>query len=63
MGMATTVAPKGLGAQDSAKKLAQWVDLWGQLLYHNPVISLPCLMLEISRYNIYVYINYIYALS
>ena len=32
MGVAATVAPKGLGPQDPTKKVAHWVDLLGQLL-------------------------------
>ena len=28
MGVATTLAPKGLGPQDPTTKLAHWVDLW-----------------------------------
>ena len=32
IGVATTVAPKGLGPQDPTKKLAEWVDLLGQPL-------------------------------
>ena len=30
MGVAATVAPKGLGPQDPTKKLAHWVNLLGQ---------------------------------
>ena len=32
MGVAATVAPKGLGPQDPTKKLAHWVDLLNQPL-------------------------------
>ena len=32
MGVAVTVAPKGLGPQDPTKKLAHWVNLLGQPL-------------------------------
>ena len=32
MGVAATVAPKGLGPQDPTKKLAHWADLLGQAL-------------------------------
>ena len=38
MGVAATVAPKGLGPQDPTKKLAKWVDLLGQPLSQEPVI-------------------------
>ena len=32
MGVAATVAPKGLGPQDPTRKLAHWVNLLGQPL-------------------------------
>ena len=32
MGVAATVAPKGLGPQDPTKKLAHWVEMIGQPL-------------------------------
>lgn len=32
IGVAATLAPKGLGPQDPAKKWAHWVDLFGQPL-------------------------------
>ena len=32
MGMAVTLAPKGLGPQDPTKMLAYWADLLAQLL-------------------------------
>ena len=37
MGVAATVAPKGLGPQDPTKKLAHWVELLGQPLSRKPV--------------------------
>ena len=35
MGVAATVAPKGLGPQDPTKKLAHWGNLLGQSLTSN----------------------------
>ena len=32
MGVAATLAPKGLGSQNPTKKLAHWVELLGQPL-------------------------------
>ena len=32
MGVAVTVAPRGLGPQDPTTKLAQWVEICGQPL-------------------------------
>ena len=32
MGVAATVPPRGLGPQNPTKKLAQWIDLFGQPL-------------------------------
>ena len=32
MGVAATVAPRGLGPQDPTKNLAQWVEILGQPL-------------------------------
>ena len=40
MGVATTGAPNGLGSRNPAKKLAQWVDLLGQLLSRNHVLKI-----------------------
>ena len=40
MGAAATVAPKGLGPQDPAKKLAHWVDLLGQSLSRKLVLKI-----------------------
>ena len=38
IGVATTVASKGLGPRDPTKKLTHWVDLLGQLLSRKPVL-------------------------
>ena len=40
MGVAATVAPKGLGPQDPTKKLAHWVDLLGQPLTRKKISGL-----------------------
>ena len=40
MSVAATVAPTGLGPQDPPKKLAQWVDLLGQLLSRKNVFEI-----------------------
>ena len=40
MGIAATVAPKGLGPKDPTKKLAQWMDLLGQMLSRKPVLKI-----------------------
>ena len=40
MGVFATVAPRGLGPQDPTKKLAQWVDLWGQPLSRKHVFEI-----------------------
>ena len=40
MGVAATVAPRGLGPQNQAKKLAQWVDLLGQPLSRKHVFEI-----------------------
>ena len=42
MGMAATVAPKGLGLQDPIIKLAQYVDLLGQPLSRKHVFKIVC---------------------
>ena len=39
MGVAATLAPKGLGHKDPTKKLAHWVDLLGQLFSKNNVFK------------------------
>ena len=39
MGVAATVAPKGLRPQDPTKKLAQWVDILGQPLSRKHVLK------------------------
>ena len=39
MGVAATVAPKGLGPQDSTKKSAHWMDLFGQTLSQKTVFG------------------------
>ena len=40
MGVAATVAPKGLGSQDPSKKLAHRVKIFGQLLSQENVFKL-----------------------
>ena len=40
MGVATTVAPKGLGPEDPTKNLAQWVDFLGPLLSRKRVFKI-----------------------
>ena len=40
MGEAATVVPRGLGPQDSTKKLAKWVDLSGQPLSGNHIYEI-----------------------
>ena len=39
MGLAATLAPKGLGPQDPTKKLAHWVELLGQPLSQKNVFE------------------------
>ena len=39
MGVAATLAPKGLGSPDPTKKFAHWVELLGQPLFHKNVIE------------------------
>ena len=39
MGVAATLAPKGLGPQDPTKKLAHWVELLGQPLSQKNVFE------------------------
>ena len=40
MGVVATVAPRGLGPQDPAKKLEQWLKLLGQPLSRKHVIEI-----------------------
>ena len=40
MGMAATVAPRGLGPQDLTKKLAHWMDLLGKPLSRKDVFEI-----------------------
>ena len=40
MGVATTRAPHGLGPPNPTKKLADWVDLLGQLLSRNVIFEI-----------------------
>ena len=40
MGVAATVAPRGLKPQDPTKKLAQWVDLLSQQLSRKHVFEI-----------------------
>ena len=40
MGVAATMASKGLGLEDPTKKLARWVDLLGQPLSQKPVLKI-----------------------
>ena len=40
MGVAATLATKGLGPQDPTKVLARWVDLLGQPLSQKPVLKI-----------------------
>ena len=40
MGVATTLAPKGLGPQNPTKNLAHWVDLMGRPISRKSVVRI-----------------------